>query len=297
MAFVYINGYLYYTKSVRRGARVTSECWATGEDALLLARLDMLVKEEEQARRREEWEREREQTETRRARNEETKALREQLDSIERAMAEYVRVVGKKVGAILTGLGYHRPNRGKWRRRRVPMSNEVAETTVRELFRLAQEGDQIALGELAYHASRALKPPDPYSGELGRTIVQQMLIDQVAEEYDPLRDAVADKLESLRRELAPRGSSRLGVAIPPSSDRTTRCRCRLDSIRRLGRPARFLSLAVERASPGQEQPRGLRPLSSSGRTAIVLADCPNVPVGRGSACVAPAHSSCRRHHA
>ncbi len=87
------------------------------------------------------------------------------------------------------------------------MSNELSETSVQELTRLARQGDQIALGELAFHASRALKPLDPYSGELARTVVEPMLIDQVAEKYDPLRDAVAAKLESLRQDLAPRGSS------------------------------------------------------------------------------------------
>ncbi len=122
-------------------------------------------------------------------------------------MAMHFRTVGKTVETLLMALGFHRHERGEWRRRRKAMSTELAETDVQELVKLAREGDQIALGELAYHASRALKPIDPYSGDLARAVVEPMLIDLVAEKYDPLRDAVAAKLEALRRELAPRGSS------------------------------------------------------------------------------------------
>ena len=83
------------------------------------------------------------------------------------------------------------------------MSNELAETNVQELVKLAREGDQIALGELAYHASRVLKPIDPYSGDLARTIVEPMLISLVAEKYNPFQNAVAAKLQALRRDLSP----------------------------------------------------------------------------------------------
>jgi hypothetical protein len=207
MALVYINGHMYYTKSVRHGGRVTSECWASGEVAMLFAQMDTLIQEEKQALRCERRELERQQTEARRARKEESKSVRERLDSTDRAMIHYSQMIGTRVDTILADLGYHRPNRSKWRRRRKPVSNELAEPSVQELTRLAREGDQIALNELAYHASRALKPPDPYSGELARTIVEPMLLDLVAPKYDLLRDAVAAKLEAVRRDLTPRGSS------------------------------------------------------------------------------------------
>ena len=41
------KGHMYYTKSVRRPRWVTSECWGRGEVAMLFARWDASIREEE----------------------------------------------------------------------------------------------------------------------------------------------------------------------------------------------------------------------------------------------------------
>jgi hypothetical protein len=207
MGLALIRGRFYYFKSIRRGGKATSEYRGSGDLAVFAAVLDEEARDEWRefhARRRRD---ERERAAARKAQREARRALGERLDSTERIMAEYFRRVCKTVESVLTDLGYHRHARGQWRRRRNPMSAEPAEIDVRELARRAEHGDRIAIGELAYHASRVLKPVDPHSGELARAVVEPMLIGMVAEKYDPLQDAAAAKLEALRRELAPRGSS------------------------------------------------------------------------------------------
>jgi hypothetical protein len=209
MALVFVNGRPYYTKSVRYGRRVTSISYgpAFGDLARCAAAVDRQEREGRRIGRMRRCEERRERSEARQAAIQERKDLRERLDAIDRSLAAYCRRVTKDVDAVMAAQGFHKHARGQWRRRRNPMSDEPAEIDVRELARRAEQGDQIAIGELAYHASRVLKPLDAFSGELARTVVEPMLIGMVAEKYDPLQDVVAAKLEALRREFAPRGSS------------------------------------------------------------------------------------------
>src|SRR5262245_5319490 len=127
MALVHVNGHLYFTHSVRRGGRVTSESYGPvhTENARLFVAMDRINREKRQAERMRRKAEKRQQTEgrreARRIAREEVQALRQRLDSTDRTMAEYFRRIGQAVEAHLTALGYHRHDRGPWRRRRRPM--------------------------------------------------------------------------------------------------------------------------------------------------------------------------------
>jgi hypothetical protein len=139
--------------------------------------MDVMIREKRQEQRREKWERRQKEIEARCAQNEETKTLRTRLKSTEHAMVEHVRLVTKRVERVMDRLGYHRPDRGRWRRRRT-MSNEPAVRDVRQLT----------------------------ADNLGRT-VESMLIDQLGDQIDGRRDEVCAKLQAIRRVLAPPGST------------------------------------------------------------------------------------------
>ena len=94
------RGGLYYTRSRREGGRVVREYVGTGPDAEKAATLDDLQRrrrEEEAATNREE---------------------RERLDALEEPVEEFYEAVEVLVGAALLAAGYHKHERGEWRKRR-----------------------------------------------------------------------------------------------------------------------------------------------------------------------------------
>jgi hypothetical protein len=133
MALVHVNGHLYYTRSVRIGGRVTSQSYgpAESEYARFMTAADRLIREEGRAERirrlTEKRERFEARQEARRVASQECPALRERLDTIDRLVAEDFHRVRQAVGAWLTALGYHRHDRGEWRRRRRPMRDPEIE--------------------------------------------------------------------------------------------------------------------------------------------------------------------------
>jgi hypothetical protein len=176
MAVVHVNGHLYYTRSVRRGGRVTSMSFgpAHGETARLFADVHRLEREERRIERMQRWEEKRERSEARqqarRAEREENRALRDRLDSTDRLMAEYSKRVTKAVEAHLTALGYHRHDRGEWRRRRTPMlpieaqrypKGGVPLTQSEQLAERARGGDLAALETVLKEADRHRRPIMP----------------------------------------------------------------------------------------------------------------------------------------
>src|SRR5262245_60758707 len=101
MAFVRVNGRVYYTKSVRHGRRVTSISYgpAIGELARCAAaadRLEQMERRAERAQRQEEW---RQRSEARRDAITGGRAARDRLDAIDREMATYFRRVASDVDA------------------------------------------------------------------------------------------------------------------------------------------------------------------------------------------------------
>jgi hypothetical protein len=99
MALEERNGRLVYYRKVRRGRRVSSEYCASGEAALLVARLDALRREERAAGRRAEAARRRRMAED---------------EAAERAAFGRVRLLTK---AALLAAGCHQ-HAGAWRRAR-----------------------------------------------------------------------------------------------------------------------------------------------------------------------------------
>jgi len=100
MAIVYRNGRPYLYRSTRRGGRVTSQYLGRGEDALLIDAVETMERDDKEYQRHQE------------------RSERKELADLERAieaMAEQARFLA---GEALISAGYHRHNRGEWRKRR-----------------------------------------------------------------------------------------------------------------------------------------------------------------------------------
>ena len=90
----------YYYRSVRRGGRVVKEYFGTGRVAELCARLDALTLERQVIERQD------------------RAAERDRCDALEAQTLELIQLTDALVVATLTAAGYHRHDRGAWRRRR-----------------------------------------------------------------------------------------------------------------------------------------------------------------------------------
>src|SRR5512143_2356689 len=99
MALIYRNGRPYLYRPIRRGGRVTSEYVASGESAVLIARMEALERDERDSQ------------------GYEFQAEREALEAIEGALNDYFDRVEDLSRSALYAAGYHRPKR-EWRKRR-----------------------------------------------------------------------------------------------------------------------------------------------------------------------------------
>jgi hypothetical protein len=100
VALVYRNGRPRIQRSVRRGGRVTTEYRASGEVALLIAKIETIEHEEREIERglsREE---------------------RKWLDDLERTLDDLTDKALVLARDALERAGYHQHHRGEWRRRR-----------------------------------------------------------------------------------------------------------------------------------------------------------------------------------
>ena len=151
MGYIRRNGRAYYIRSIRRGGKVTSEYVGTGKLADAVALLDRDFRALIRLRRIEIDSDRAERIEADRAERARLRALRERLHGADRIVARHSRRVDGAVASALDALGYHRHHRGDWRKRRdaETVKTELARLDVRELVRLAREGDRIALGELS----------------------------------------------------------------------------------------------------------------------------------------------------
>lgn len=100
MALVYRNGRPYLYRSKRRGGKVTSEYVASGESALLIARMEQIERDELDYRR---W-----ALQEDRRKDAHHDAQLDELVAQARALAR----------DALERAGYHQHHRGEWRRRR-----------------------------------------------------------------------------------------------------------------------------------------------------------------------------------
>src|SRR5262245_53376505 len=101
MTLVNRNGRPYLYRSVRRDGRATSEYVASGSDALLLARLDRIERDDRDFRRWRELQ------------------VRKTLDDLDRALDDLTEQALALARAALTAAGFHQHARSSWRRRRV----------------------------------------------------------------------------------------------------------------------------------------------------------------------------------
>ena len=90
----------YYYHSSRRGGRVVKEYFGTGRVADLRAQLDGLTLERRAIKRQDRL------------------AERGRCDALEARILELIQLTDALVAATLTVAGYHRHDRGAWRRRR-----------------------------------------------------------------------------------------------------------------------------------------------------------------------------------
>ena len=90
----------YYTSGHREGGRIVREYYGTGELGKLAAEVDDLARQ------------------TRRIEREERAAERERIAAIEDPIVAFGKAVDLAVSCELLVAGYHRHDRGPWRRRR-----------------------------------------------------------------------------------------------------------------------------------------------------------------------------------
>lgn len=189
MAWITRGRYRYYSRSVREGKTVRQVRFGNGDLAELAANLDELGRLDRQDRARA-WCDEQ-------ARHEATDGLLEGPGNSADLLAE----------AALTRAGYHRHDRGSWRRRRIMINTNITSAAepitpedIREVVEAARRGERSALpvlrelldahpaiwhglGDLAAHAERAW-------------------VDLIAGPDPALSEAIARKLQSIKVELA-----------------------------------------------------------------------------------------------
>src|SRR5262249_9683629 len=146
------NGRMYHSLSVRRGKKVTSIYGGSGEMATWHQMIDRDLRGQLRLERRLRDAHYREGGEARRVEGQAIRDIRERLRTIDRFMAGSGRRITRTVEAILEALGYHRHDRGPWRKRRMGTEMTKPHVDVQELVRLAREGDRLALDELRYRA-------------------------------------------------------------------------------------------------------------------------------------------------
>jgi hypothetical protein len=203
------NGRMYYSRSVRYGKRVTSRYFGAGDMAMLariITRDGQIERRLQQALARAEY---REAVEARRVERQATRDVRERLRIIDRFMVGSGRRISQAVAGILEALGFHRHDRGQWRKRKVSTETAMQRVDVHELVRRAREGDRRALAELRYQADHELyRTAEAGRGDLGR-IVDEMLVQFLEPGNGGAlhKEAVLAQVAILRQELAPPGSS------------------------------------------------------------------------------------------
>jgi hypothetical protein len=206
MGYIRRNGRAYYIRSIRRGGKVTSEYVGTGFAAEAIALLDRDFRTLRRLMRLEIEAERQERIEGDRAERAKLRELAGRLAGADRLVAGYSRRVDRAVGSTLVALGFHRHHRGDWRKRRGEgtMRTDLARLDIRELVRLAREGERLALGELADRSPGCLyEIATKGEGDLDADI-ERALIEQLGPGHGALhKEGVAAHMALLRVELAP----------------------------------------------------------------------------------------------
>lgn len=188
------TGTPYYSRSRRHGHRVITEYIGMDHLAAQVAALDTAVRAE------------------RRALTAADRAERDRLTALDTPVERLCLAAAALLAATLTAAGYHRPNRGPWRRRRnstpniggtTPMSQPLPTPTrdeMEDLMTRAAQRDPLALQTI-----RDLFDQRP---ELWRALgdlaarAQSALLDVIAQRHPIARAALDRHLATLRAALA-----------------------------------------------------------------------------------------------
>ncbi len=136
----------YYTRSSRVNGRVVREYVGSGEQSILSARLDAILR----GQRQKERQRERQQCQA--------------LQAEDRKLRAYCQSVETLLRAVLIGAGYHQHARGKWRKRRGAQVKDIQKAAQEEIARRALEVKHIQSAAMEMvgkeKAARPLIPED-----------------------------------------------------------------------------------------------------------------------------------------
>lgn len=216
MGWKIIKGRPYFYTSERHGRRVRSHYWGGGVAAVLIAAergLDRRDREEDRARRR---------------------ALRAAILAEERRADEAFALVERAFRSAMGAMGYHRPGRGPWRKRRmvnhvprVVAADERRETPggITSEMRLADGGDAAALNRMTARFADGAKG-SAFAGMIGSPgwYAEEAMLKVFAGDSRVGAAAGRRKLDDMRRELA-------GPDAPPLermlADRVAYCWFRL----------------------------------------------------------------------
>ena len=198
------RGGLYYTRSRKVNDRVVREYVGTGLLGELAAEMDALERQHREGEA-EAW-----------------RAERERLEVLEAPVAKLCEITEALAHAALLACGYHRHNRGEWRKRRVSQNkkNSTAGTPAKkdrtplqkhpkteedllELLRQAEEGDGTVLPVLREVLDKGPELAS-FCGDLASN-AERALIKTMAGKNLLLKEAVSLKLDAMREEVA--GSS------------------------------------------------------------------------------------------
>jgi hypothetical protein len=190
MGWKYRNGRRYYYQSIRSGGRVQTLYVGTGPDAEGIA---LLAREGREAREYE-WKR--------------RKAERREEDDVEHAFIEMFDRIGVVAEAVMVAAGFHRHNRGEWRRRMgIKKSDGVAASAPAEnldpatLLRRASKGDEDCLPQLRKLLAEGPRGIVEAYGSPAQWCRDQ-LVQKAAGNNLAIQEASERKLKALVAELA-----------------------------------------------------------------------------------------------
>lgn len=211
MGLVTRNGRTYYYKSKRIGGRVVTRYCGGGPFASLAAEYDSARRSEARIRRQAAADERRARIEADRKAARKARAVRARLVEEDGRIDGYSRRVDAAVARALTALGYHRPNRGPWRKRRVKTMDQTPAVKYNPatLARLVREGEAKAVEYYRRHNG---------DGDDGMERIVVYTLPTIAKTEDqPANEdqatTIRAHMQMMRDRLAPPGSSEIEILL------------------------------------------------------------------------------------
>jgi hypothetical protein len=213
MGLVNRNGNTYFYESKRIGGRVVSRYVGSGAFAQGYAKLDWAMRITARMRRQIAEGERLARVEADRAEQRKARAVRAKLAKEADRIEGYSRRVDAAVEKAMAALGYHRPNRGAWRKRRETTTMGKTRTTTKydpgALARLVREGEEKAL--------EYFRDNNGDADDSMRRVVVYSLPTVAATKDQPANDdqatAIRAHLILMRDRLAPPGSSEVEILL------------------------------------------------------------------------------------